>query len=194
MRQPKQPPRAPIQAAVQADNHQAASTSTDVPLATARASATSLWRIGRPVSVDLFACRDPRALLRARRFYVRRLGHLRRHGRRSVMLSTEAIPVWEEVCKAVCRLPGWHGVRRPTQLRYIGQTGMVQLSSIRSRMRQCRFCSYTALYHSLLQRHERIHTGDRPFQCPNCPKRFVQKTHLETHLRQHTGERPPPLL
>lgn len=65
----------------------------------------------------------------------------------------------------------------------------VHLGAIRSRLRQCRFCSYTALYHSLLQRHERIHTGDRPFQCPNCPKRFVQKTHLETHLRQHTGER-----
>ncbi|XP_070397438.1 protein krueppel-like isoform X1 [Dermacentor albipictus] len=66
----------------------------------------------------------------------------------------------------------------------------VQLEAIRSRVLHCRFCNYTALYHSLLLRHERIHTGDRPYQCPSCLKRFVQKSHLETHLRLHSGERP----
>ncbi|CAN8001433.1 unnamed protein product, partial [Ixodes hexagonus] len=60
----------------------------------------------------------------------------------------------------------------------------------KSRLLRCRFCSYTALYHSLLMRHERIHTGDRPYECAVCSKRFVQKTHLENHMRMHSGERP----
>ncbi|KAM7282752.1 zinc finger protein 2-like [Ixodes scapularis] len=60
----------------------------------------------------------------------------------------------------------------------------------KSRLLKCRFCSYTALYHSLLMRHERIHTGDRPYECAICSKRFVQKTHLENHMRMHSGERP----
>lgn len=66
----------------------------------------------------------------------------------------------------------------------------MQLEAVRRRLLRCRFCSYTALYHSLLARHERIHTGDRPYQCPSCSKRFVQKTHMENHLRMHSGERP----
>ena len=43
---------------------------------------------------------------------------------------------------------------------------------------------------SQLIRHERIHTGDKPFACNLCDKKFNQKNSLDQHARKHTGEKP----
>eukprot|EP00808_Paulinella_micropora_P023034 g79067.t1 len=41
-----------------------------------------------------------------------------------------------------------------------------------------------------LRAHERIHTSEKPFKCPQCGKGFAQSGNLGAHIRTHTGERP----
>ncbi len=57
-------------------------------------------------------------------------------------------------------------------------------------MRQCAYCSYQSRYTSHLKRHERHHTGDKPFACDSCTYRTTNKTDLKRHVRHvHTKER-----
>lgn len=50
---------------------------------------------------------------------------------------------------------------------------------------KCQFCSYTAEYQSSMARHERRHTGERPFACTRCSQTFKQKSHLDKHVQKH---------
>lgn len=55
---------------------------------------------------------------------------------------------------------------------------------------RCRFCKRAFPREKSLQAHQRIHTGERPYQCthPGCHKSFVQSGQLRTHQRLHTGK------
>ena len=53
----------------------------------------------------------------------------------------------------------------------------------------CVYCSKSFETKSALGRHERVHTGAKPFSCQECGKGFTQKGNLQNHVRTHTGVR-----
>ncbi|XP_010783258.1 zinc finger protein 189-like, partial [Notothenia coriiceps] len=55
---------------------------------------------------------------------------------------------------------------------------------------RCRVCGRNCFKTSALQKHLRIHSGEKPFQCPTCKKSFTQQVHMKEHQRTHSGERP----
>ncbi|XP_028325941.1 zinc finger protein 160 [Gouania willdenowi] len=55
----------------------------------------------------------------------------------------------------------------------------------RTRSHLCNVCGKSFKYSSLLHQHQYLHTGQKPFQCPDCGKSFAFAQNMKAHCRQH---------
>ncbi|XP_035910985.1 zinc finger protein 497-like [Anopheles stephensi] len=54
---------------------------------------------------------------------------------------------------------------------------------------KCQYCDRVFGTRARLERHERVHTGERPYACHLCPKTFIHSGQLATHISRHNNER-----
>ncbi|XP_057658799.1 zinc finger protein OZF-like [Diorhabda carinulata] len=55
---------------------------------------------------------------------------------------------------------------------------------------ECVICTKSFPYKISLNKHLVMHTGEKPFKCEICLKTFSHKSNLNTHARSHKGEKP----
>ncbi|XP_077550518.1 zinc finger X-chromosomal protein-like isoform X2 [Haemaphysalis longicornis] len=58
-----------------------------------------------------------------------------------------------------------------------------------ARKHACAYCPYSSSNRSHVTRHERGHTGERPFVCQVCQKGYRRREDLEAHVRAHSRQR-----
>ena len=59
----------------------------------------------------------------------------------------------------------------------------------RKRVHSCSICGGSYSTPSQLQRHSRVHSGERPYVCNLCGRRFTRSDHVKQHLKIHSPHR-----
>ncbi|KAK7074549.1 hypothetical protein SK128_007758, partial [Halocaridina rubra] len=65
------------------------------------------------------------------------------------------------------------------------ENGQRTSSEVARKIHQCVLCPYSTNKKYNLQKHYRVHTGEKPFACPHCPYRASQKSNVMAHISTH---------
>ncbi|XP_060094617.1 zinc finger protein 316-like [Heteronotia binoei] len=60
----------------------------------------------------------------------------------------------------------------------------------RKQRNKCTVCGKVFRDETYLHKHQRTHTGEKPYECSDCGKNFRWSSDLHRHHRTHTGEKP----
>ena len=52
---------------------------------------------------------------------------------------------------------------------------------------ECDACGYKTVHTNRMERHKRIHSGEKPYACSYCSYKAAQRATLERHILTHTG-------
>ena len=67
--------------------------------------------------------------------------------------------------------------------------GEISDSSSRVKIHACRFCNKTFERPCHVIKHERVHTGEKPYSCKMCGKSYAEKSNLKKHALTHLKTR-----
>ena len=61
------------------------------------------------------------------------------------------------------------------------------VTALNSARYSCSFCNYSTIYKDTLIKHERTHTGDKPFRCAICGYAASQRNNVRIHAARKHG-------
>lgn len=67
------------------------------------------------------------------------------------------------------------------------QVASTAASAMNSARYPCSFCNYSTIYKDTLIKHERTHTGDKPFRCAICGYAASQRNNVRIHAARKHG-------
>eukprot|EP00062_Callorhinchus_milii_P003130 gi/632940824/ref/XP_007885524.1/ PREDICTED: zinc finger protein 121-like [Callorhinchus milii] len=95
---------------------------------------------------------------------------------------------WTDIKVAPDQIP--KGVRFGPFTGKVVNTSEIKTYDDNSFMWECSVCGKSFSQSSSLNKHMRVHSGERPYKCVYCNKAFTASSILRTHIRQHSGEKP----